>query len=152
MKMTLSRALRYKKRVVENIRRLESDVQLSNSVVKDEERVADVELSLRKREEWVKHLIALKLAVQKATEPIQRAVFELAEAKAECAFLQRISTQHGTTKPRYREEAAITYEAIIKKADQDKRVAALQDKIDTLQTKLDQHNATTEVEIPDLKL
>lgn len=152
MKMTLSRALRYEKRVIQNIRKLESDVQLSNSIVAGEERVADVDLSLKKREEWVKHLIALKLAKLKATEPVQRTVYDLAETKAECAFLQRISTQHGTTKPRYREEAPVTYEAIIKKADLDKRVATLQDKIDTLQTKLDQHNATTEIEIPDVAL
>lgn len=152
MKMTLSRALRYKKRVIERIRTIESDVQMSNCVVSGEEPNVDVRLALNQRQEWVKHLIALKLALQKGTEPIQRLVFELAETKSEVAFLQRINIQHGTVKARYREEASITYQATIRKPERDKLITELQERIDIIQTKIDQHNATLEIEIPDVNI
>lgn len=38
MKMTLARALRYKKRVIEDIRKFESDIEESNSVVEGQQR------------------------------------------------------------------------------------------------------------------
>lgn len=146
-KMTLSRALRYKKRVIERIRKFESDVQENNSKVEGEARDVDPTLSIQLRESWVNHLIDLKLKVQEATRPIQRLVLELAEAKAEISFYRGISTVHGMHRPRYRDEAAVKYEAVIRKPEVDSAVSALQDKIDDLQTQIDNHNAETLIEI-----
>lgn len=151
MKMTLARALRYKKRVVETIRKFESDIQEANTIVEGQERDTDIKLALKQRAAWVKHLVALKLSLQKATEPIQRLVFELAECKAEISFYQRISTEHGTVKDRYG-GAPMKYESEIRKAERDKLVKELQDKIDQYQTKIDAHNATVEIEVPDAEL
>jgi len=94
MKMTLARALRYKKRVIESIRKFESDIQEVNSIVEGQERDTDVRLALKQRAAWVKHLVALKMSLQEATKPIQRLVFELAECKAEISFYQRLGTGH----------------------------------------------------------
>lgn len=152
MKMTLARALRYKKRVIENIRKLETDIQSANSIVEGEMPDTDVTLALKQRDGWVKHLVSLKLSLQKATEPIQRLVFELAETKSEIAMLQRINTTHGTVKARYGGEPSLKYEATIRKNDRDKLVKGLQDRIDQYQTKIDAHNATVEIEVPDVEL
>lgn len=81
-----------KKRVVESIRKIESDIQQSNSIVEGQERETDVRLSLKQRE------------------------------------------------------------AEIRKAERDKIVKELQDKIDQYQTKIDAHNATVEIEVPDAEL
>lgn len=151
MKMTLARALRYKKRVVESIRKFENDIQASNCIVEGEERDSDIRLSLKQRSVWVEHLIGLKLALQKATQPIQRLILELAEAKSEIAFYQRLSTEHGTVKDRYG-GTAMKYESEIRKKERDKVVKELQDRIDQLQTKIDAHNATTDIEVPDMEL
>jgi hypothetical protein len=151
MKMTLSRALRHKKRVIETIRKFETDIQTANSIVEGEERDIDVRLSLKQRAGWVKSLVALKLALQEATKPIQRLIFELAEAKSEISFYQKLSTEHGTVKSRYG-DAAMKYEAEIRKLERDKLVKELQDRIDQLQTKIDAHNATVELEVPDAEL
>jgi len=152
MQMTLSRALRYKKRIVEKIRKLESDIQSNNSKIEGEERDADVRLCLKQREAWVKHLVQFKLALQKATQPIQQLVFELAEAKAELAFLQRIPTTKGQIKGRYREETTTTYTAEITKPEVDTMTDTLQKRVDELQTKIDAHNATNNVEVADPQL
>lgn len=151
MKLTLARALRYKKRVVESIKKLETDIQQCNSIVEGEERETDITLALRQRSAWVKHLIALKLSLQNATGPIQKLVFELAEAKSEIAFYQRLSTENGMVKSRYG-EPSLKYEAKIRKGERDKIVKELQDQIDRLQTKIDAHNATVEIDVPDAEL
>ena len=151
-KMTLSRALRYKKRVIENIRNLESEVTENNSKVADTERDCDPVLALEHRRAWVEHLVDLKLTIQEATRPIQRLVLELAETKAEMSFLSRIPTNHGMHRGHYRDEAPLMYEAAIRKQEVNKLLLDLRDRIDNLQTKIDLHNAETTIEIntPDL--
>lgn len=150
--MTLSRALRYKKRVVENIRKLEEDVQSNNSMVYGEECDSDVRLSLKQRDGWVTHLVDLKLAIQAATQPINRLVLELAETKSEISFVQRINVTHGLSQSRYRDEASIKYKAEIRKPERNTLVTTLQNKIDDLQTRIDVHNAETTITLstPDL--
>ena len=145
--MTLSRALRYKKRVLERIRSAESDVQSYNSVVDGAVREADVSERLQERSRLVDHLIELKQALQDATRPIMPLVFELAETKSDISFWQRISTVHGKVRAHYRDEAETEYNAIIRKPQVDEQVRSLQDRIDSLQTKIDAHNADTTIEI-----
>jgi hypothetical protein len=152
-RMTLSRALRYKKRVIETIRSLETDISSNNSVVVGSEREVDVRVALQKRQAWVNHLVDLKLAIQDATKPMQRLVLELAEAKSEISFWNKLDTTNGVRKDRYGygdPEAKV--EAEIRKAERDESVKVLQEKIDSYQTKLDDFNASTliEVKAPDL--
>lgn len=147
-RMTLARALRYKKRVIENIRQLENDVQHNNSVVAGSEREVDVQTALKKRDVWVKHLVDVKMAIQEATRPVQRTVLELAETKSEIAFYGRIDTTQGVPKDRFGYVGSETkMEASIRKSEKDERLKKLQEKIDALQTRLDDHNATTQIEL-----
>lgn len=152
MKMTLARALRYKKRVLESIQKLETDIQLSNSVVEGEEREADVRQALKTRDSWVKHLTELKVAMQTATLPVQKLIFELSEAKSKITLLQRLDVKHGTQKSRYREEQSLKYTAEIRKSERDKMITALQTEIDQLQTQIDTHNAKTSIDVADVDL
>jgi hypothetical protein len=147
-RMTLARALRYKKRVVETIRSLESDVQEGNSVIAGSEREVDIQTTLKKRDQWVKHLVDLKLSIQEATRPIQKLVLELAETKSEIAFWNRVDTTNGAKKDRYGYgDPESKWEAIIRKSEKDERTKKLQERIDALQTKIDDHNATTLIEV-----
>ena len=153
MQMKLSRALRYQKRVKETIRKLESDVQSDNSKPEGEERDTDISLAFKQRAAWVKHLTDLKLATQAASTDIRRDILELAEAKAEISFLQRLDVQKGTVKDRWdRQAPALKYVAIVNKNQRDGMVSKLQDQIDTLQTKIDNFNTATEVEVTDPEL
>ena len=152
MEMTLSRALRYKKRIVEKIRKLEQDIFSNNSKVEGEEREADVRLCLGQRQAWVKHLVEFKLALQEATRPIQGLVFELAETKSELSFIQRINTTKGQVSGSYRDETTKVYTAEITKKEVDTLTETLQKNVDDLQTKIDAHNATTNVVVRDPEL
>lgn len=153
MRMKLSRALRYQKRVKESIRKLETDVQTDNSKPEGEERDTDVTLALRQREAWVKHLVELKLATQATSSVIRRDILELAECKAEISFLQRLDVTKGTVKDRWdRQAPALKFVATINKNQRDQMISGLQDKIDAFQTKIDNFNTETEVEVRDPEL
>ncbi len=147
-RMTLARALRYKKRVVETIRSLESDIQSENSVISCQERETDIRTAMKQREAWVKHLVDLKLAIQEATRPIQRLVLEMAEAKSEIAFWNRVDTSHGTKKDRYGSygDPEVKVEAEVRKSERESVLKNLQNRIDQLQTKIDDHNASTMIQ------
>lgn len=147
MKMTLSKALRWKKRAIEKLRQFESEVQEHNSHVEGEEPEVDVQDSLNKRQQWRDHLIVLKLQLMKVSEPIRHKIFALAETKSEIAFLQRVPVTHGKQRSRYREETELNYVATIRKAERDQMIQTLQDKIDQLQTEIDAFNAETVLEI-----
>lgn len=142
MNMTLSRALRYKKRVLESIQKTESDIQLSNSVIIGTEREVDVRQVLANRTAWIKHLLDLKQAIVSATRPVERMILELAEAKAQIVFLKRVPHQSGKV-IQYSGDQPLEYNAVIRKSEIDQTVSDLQDQIDKLQTAIDQHNATT---------
>ncbi len=146
-KITLSRALRYKKRVLERLRSAESDVQTYNSLAAGAVREVDVMEKIKEREKIVLHLLDLKIAMQDATRPIMPLVFQLSETKSEIAFWQRIPTVHGKVRAHYRDEAETEYWAIIRKNEVDEKVCKLQDRIDALQTRIDAHNASTSIEI-----
>jgi len=152
MKMTLSKALRYKKRVVENIRNLEQEVQQNNCKIEGEERDVDVRLCLKIRAVWVRHLVELKMALQTKTLPIMRSILEMAELKAEIASLQHLQTNHGTVRATYRDALNLKYEAEIRKPERDKMIKELQAKIDDYQTTIDAYNAETLVELADPEL
>jgi hypothetical protein len=153
MKMKLSRALRYQKRVKESIKKTETDVQSDNSKPEGEERDTDITLALAQRAAWVNHLTDLKLATQMASADIRRDILELAECKAEISFLQRLDVQKGTVKDCWsRDTPAIKYETVINKNQRDGMVSKLQDKIDAFQTKIDNFNTSTELEVADPEL
>ncbi len=144
--MTLGRALRYKKRVVEAIRNLEMDIQTNNSVVEGQERDVEIESALVERSQLVKHLVELKMVTQNATRPIQRLVLQIAEAKAEITFLQRIDVTHGTARAHFGQEA-VKLEAALRKPKRDEMVRSLQRRIDQLQAEIDAFNAATSISI-----
>jgi hypothetical protein len=146
--MTLSRALRYKKRVIESIRSLEEDIKDNNSVVEGTERETDVRTMIKNRAAWVTHLVNLKLEIQQATQPIQDLVLQLAEAKSEIAFVSHIDTTQGVQKDRWAGASVETrMNAVIRKAEKDEWVKRLQLLIDSLQTQIDDHNAKTVIGI-----
>lgn len=150
MKMTLSRALRYKKRVIEAIRKLEQEITAYNSVAIEETAKFDVRAAFETRTKTIDHLLCLKTAIIEATKPIQKAILRMAEEKSTAAFLARLNTTEGRVRPRYQGEADLTFTAVIKREDKEQLIKECQDKIDAFQTEIDAFNAKTEIEIPDL--
>jgi len=142
--MSIAKALRYKKRVVSKINKLESNIIENNSVVAGAERDFDVKTALLQREEAVRHLIDVKMAISAASAPIQRKILECAEAKSRISFYNRVPTTHGKT-PSQWEDNVTDYEAELRKQKRDEEILRLENLIDDHQSSIDGFNHANNV-------
>jgi len=151
VKLTLAKALSYKKRVAGWIAKVNDKVQSSNSAVQGEEREEDIRALVQRREALVNHLIDLKVAVAQANAPIVGKIFRLSESKTEVDFWNGINTNHGTSASSYYGSGdAPVYEAEVRRQEADQNAARLETQIDTIQSELDTFNHNTTIDIPDL--
>lgn len=140
--ITLAKALKLKNRLAGRVGKLTQDVQNYNSVQEGAEAV-DVRARLAERAAAVAQLTALKDAISAANRPVQRAIFDLAERKAEVALLAGLNTKHGVYKEGYPAAGDVAYVAQFRKAEVDGKVAELESEIDRLQDRLDGFNYET---------
>lgn len=143
-KITLAKALKLKNRLAGQITKLTADIQAYNSVQAGAEAV-DVRVRYTERADTVARLTALKYAIYRANEPVQRAIFELAEKKAEVALLSGLNTKHGSYKEGFPTAGDVTYTAVLRKAEVDAMTAKLEAEIDRLQDRLDGFNHETTI-------
>lgn len=141
--MTLSRALRYKKRVIESLKKIELDIQQNNSRISQNTPEFDVEVLVKLREKITSVLTNLKLDIQKATFPIMNLILELGEVKGEIVFWSSLNTRHGLYND-YSDDS-VEYVATFRKKQIDEKVNVLKDKIDFLQTSIDSFNNETKL-------
>ncbi len=151
MDLTLAKALKYKNRLVTAISSRTNDIQRYNSVVEGGDREVDVLKLLEEHQLLVKHLIDLKLAINKANQPIQQFIFEIAEVKSEIKLYEGMSTTHGSSRDLYG-EAVIKYDALLRKKDVDQKVVELNRRLDAVQEKIDVHNHVAKITIEDTGL
>lgn len=146
-KMLLSRALRYKKQIIEKIQQCEADVIGYNSKPTDTIREIDVKQRFLERNILIDYLTNFKLIVQQATRPIQRQILQLSEAKSYLSFLNKINTTRGNIQGY---DKVIEYQAVYCKADIDNTKEKAKVLIDNLQTEIDTHNTSIFIEVDDL--
>ena len=144
LQITLAKALKLKNRLAGRVAKLTADIQAYNSTQEGAERL-DVRGKYEERAGLVRRLTDLKDGISRANAPIQRAVFELAELKAEVTLLAGLNTKHGTFQEGYPAAGPVTYIADIRKADADRMVEALERRIDAVQDRLDGFNTTTSI-------
>lgn len=151
-KMTLAKALRYKKRIAQQIAKISAEIPGSNSYIEGAAREIDTRIALDKRRKLVQHLTHVKVVSCLATLPIQEAIFQLAELKAEIALINSLNTTHGFQRHHFSTNPTegVKHVAVIRKQEQDQMVTAMQDQIDELQVKIDQHNNATIVDVMSL--
>ena len=144
--VTLAKALKLKNRLAGRVTKLTQDVQNYNSV-QDGAEAVDVRARFAERAAVVGQLAELKAAISRANLPIQKAIFELAERKAEVALLAALNTKHGVYKEGYPTGGDVTYLAQLRKADVDELVGKLEAETDRIQDRLDTFNHTTVIEV-----
>lgn len=144
--ITLAKALKLKNRIAGRVTKLTADITAYNSVQDGAER-QDVRAKFEERAGLVRRLTDLKQAIAQANAPIQRAIFELAELKAEVALFAGLNTKHGTFQEGYPTAGSVTYVAEFRKADADRKVEELEARIDALQDRLDAFNTATTVDV-----
>lgn len=144
--VTLAKALKLKNRLAGRVSKLTQDIQTYNSIQDGAESI-NVKDRLTERAETVRLLTELKYAIFRANEPVQKAIFELAELKAEVALLTGLNTKHGKYKEGYPASGEVSYTAQFRKQDVDAMVAQLEIEIDQHQDRLDRFNHETVIKI-----
>lgn len=153
MEVTLAKALKHKNRVTQKMTLFSTDIQANNSIlaVNDEPEV-DVLALNKSREELMYHLVDLKTAIHRASDPIREKIFLQSELRAAITFYRQINTQHGKREAhRFGVgEEFVENKAIMRKDLIDRTIVELESKIDDIQDALDEFNVTTKisVEIP----
>ena len=149
-KITISRTLKYKNRVVERMRKLEGDIRNGNSVIEGAVRDINVKATLEERLALEAHLVALKGLLDKANEPIKGLIAKMQELKGRIKFLESIPSIHGVQDARrtmYGEQGSVTYNAEIRKSDFDAMISAAREEIDTIQDNIDSYNGANHIQV-----
>jgi hypothetical protein len=145
--ITLAKALKLKNRLAGRLAKVQSDIQLFNSVPEGQAGQVNVPALAQTRGELVEALVTLKTAINEANRAVQRDIFDLAEKKATAQFLAGVNTRHGPQPAVYPSTTEVNYVASLKKADVDALVARLEAEIDQLQDKLDQFNHAHRIDV-----
>lgn len=143
--INLSRALKLKNRVVHQLSRLDAQITLHNSAI-DGQHEYDTRKSCEQRAAVVDQLVALKVAINAANQPIQHFIFELAERKALVAMLGKVVTTHGVATEGY-SGVKTNYVAQLRKPDIDREIRRVEQDIDRLQDELDRFNQRTMIAV-----
>jgi hypothetical protein len=143
--VNLSRALKLKNRVVHRLALLDGLITSCNSGL-DENHEYDVRELYKERTELAQRLVELKTAINAANQPVQKLIFELAEAKSLVAMLRRIETKNGPAIEGY-PGTRVTYVVQWRKAEIDREARRVEQEIDRLQEQLDRINFKTLIKI-----
>lgn len=151
--ISLSKALKYRKRVRAAIAKVSADIQTSNVVTalegKEPIREVDPKKLMTQRELFVQHLSDLEVLLNAANMKIQDKIIRLRELKGFVAFLKQISTEHGPQHRYYAGDTPVSVShAAYRKNDIDDMVRKSEMEIDTIQDELDAFNATTKIDLP----
>lgn len=149
--VSLSKVLKYKKRVESAIARVSNDIQshnvVSHAADKEPEREVDIRHLQNDRKRLVDHLVWIKILLMKANQPIYKDIFQLAEIKGTITFLGHIQTECGPILYGG-DEFPRCQTSEIRKAEVDEQIAKLEMEIDQIQDRLDEFNGITKIDIP----
>lgn len=145
----LYQLLKMRKKMITELNDLKKKLQYNNSTIKGATKNYDANLILEEIEALKIKLVILKKAIQANTLPVYDKIFTIEEYKDTIATLKATSTNDGLVESRgYGDNPPQEYEATIKYVDMDKKIKAIEFLIDKLQEEIDEHNYTTEVELP----
>lgn len=144
--MNLTKALKRKAKLANEIQKVFSKLQNSNS---HEEKRKPVYSAEDVYNEWLKlinELVELKSKIQVANQPIYSKIFRMAELKSMIQQIKRINTTSGI-QDTYRSGEAIevTMVAFIGELDRDKLIQQWEDEVETLQDEIEEFNALTKI-------
>jgi uncharacterized coiled-coil protein SlyX len=149
--ISLAKALSVKNRLAGRLAQARTNIETYNSVLagqrEDEGRTTvDVRAELDRFLSLQEALVTVKAAVQRANVAIYEDVLRLGEKKSLIQMLNGLNTKHGV-EPSYN-GVEYRFVATLAKPEVLDMVRRLEAEIDKLQDRLNQYNATTQVELP----
>ena len=152
MNVTLARALKEKNRIAGKLRKAQELVKKENRKAAGSPRSVDVAATLAEAERLSALLAAVKAAIAKANDGIVETIVELEETKSLLAFIGSVNADDEVEVERdYRGTVERRWDVAVRQPELLAKTAALQERADVLQDKLDEYNAATRVDLPDLK-
>jgi hypothetical protein len=151
MKLTLSKALRYKKRVIQKIATI--DQRLSSCVTAEVSKEYKFDFSelMVERQVYTEHLVLLKRAIQEANLPILKKIYELSELKTRINLLKRLNLEPSNYGRMYGSNAVeVEYKTQLSEIDRDNMIETLCDEIESIQDDINHYNNTTEITVKDM--
>lgn len=144
--ITVAKALKLKNRLAGRLTKVQTDIQLYNSVLEEQQGKVDVPALYKLRAEIIEALISLKTRISLANVKIQEKIIRLGELKSQMAWLQTVNTRDGKERHGY-QNTEVVWVATLKKQDVDKETKALESEIDAIQDALDNFNHEVQIEL-----
>ena len=142
--MTIAQALKEKNKKVATLQKLWERMQKYNSIQEGAERPYSTAEIFAQIGEVSADLILLKAKIHSASELVRSDIFALSEFKNIAQRIKGIDCTTGTQVERY---SSTTFQktAELSITWQDRELAAIEDKIESIQERLDKFNHTTEI-------
>ena len=142
--MTIAQALKEKNKKIAGIQKIWEKIHRYNSIQEGAERPYSTKELYAQAEIELASLVELKTRIHTASEPVRALVFELSELKALTQRVRSVSTANGTWRERY-ENVTTVMNAELDILWQDAKIEEIENRIETIQEKLDKFNHTTEI-------
>ena len=152
MNVTLARALKEKNRIAGRLRKAQKLVEKENRKPAGSPRAVDVAAAFAEVERLSALLASVKAAIAKANDGIVASIVELEETKALLAFVGSIPSDESVEIERsYQGSVERRWDVAVRTPELLARADALQKRADALQDALDEYNAATRVDLPDIQ-
>lgn len=148
-KMTLTKALKEKNRLIKEINKYKELIIRSNVQESRNPRKFDVQELSSNLSKAIDNLVTLKAGIAKANVLIYEEMFKIAEYKSHINFLKTIPIKDGIEiVPSYgASNIENKYNSVITEVEKEGLIKQFEDTIGDLQDKIDAHNATSYIEI-----
>lgn len=144
--MTIKQALKLKNTLVKQTKEEMAKLHSYNSIEESNNRPYSAKETLDKINQLTKELIDLKTSIHTANLPVYADIFEMSELKNLVVNLRSLDCSEGKTYDRYgRNSEPVVKTAEISIVERDEQVKLLEERIEKIQEKLDQHNSTTHI-------
>lgn len=149
VEISLAKALKLKNRLAGRLNNINSELQQSNSALQEQSvhpSFKNFESNMQLRRTLVNAILDVKNALYKANSGIQRVLNEMSELKDEISFLRGLPTNEGVFKHGYQNTDTV-YVCNLNREEVNKRIRALEAKIDSYQDSVDNYNHATKIAV-----
>jgi hypothetical protein len=144
--MNIKQALKEKNKLAKKVTDLMDRTNRNNSMDEGAVRSYDPKESLEQALQMVEDLVNLKTKMHMANAEVYDKIFRMSEYKSFVKYLKTLNCSQGTmVTSRYGDTTARQMTTVITEVERDTLVEKYETLIDTLQTELDMHNATTHI-------
>ena len=144
--MNIKQALKEKNKLAKKVTDLMDRTNRNNSMDEGAVRSYDPKESLEQALQMVDDLVNLKTKMHIANAEVYDKIFRMSEYKSLVKYLKTLNCSQGTiVTSRYGDSTARQMTTVITEVERDALVEKYEMLIDSLQTELDTHNATTQI-------